>query len=197
MTNKKQQDELRNPGHSFDGIEEYDNDMPSWWLNMFYVSVVFGVAYMAWYHLPFFDSKSLQEEYEEAAAAVSVSAEEIRQAQAEAAASFSLETAVQDAALVAQGEKVYATNCASCHAASGEGLVGPNLTDGFWVHGSSFEEVSRVVAEGIPAKGMPAWEKIVGPDGVQAVVVFLKTLEGKGEGKPNAKPPEGEPGTLQ
>lgn len=64
MTKNNQKDELRNAGHSFDGIEEYDNDMPRWWLNLFHVTIVFGFGYLAWYHLPFFPSKSLIEEYE-------------------------------------------------------------------------------------------------------------------------------------
>jgi cytochrome c oxidase cbb3-type subunit 3 len=197
MTKKnKQKDELRNAGHSFVGIEEYDNDMPRWWLNLFYVTIVFGVGYLAWYHLPFFPSKSLIEEYENARSRISVSAEEIREEQARLAQTFSIAIAVQDPAVVALGNEVYAQNCASCHGSVGQGLVGPNLGDGFWIHGSAASDVLKVVADGVAAKGMPAWEPILGSEKVQAAVVFLKTLEGKTAGAPQAKGPEGEPGVL-
>ena len=65
MTTKRPKNELRNPGHNFDGIEEYDNDMPRWWLNLFYVTIVFSIGYLCWYHTPVFSSKSLLDEYGE------------------------------------------------------------------------------------------------------------------------------------
>lgn len=196
MTKSKQKDEVRNPGHSFDGIEEYDNDMPRWWLNLFYVTIVFGVGYLAWYHLPLFPSKSLIDEYEASRAQVSVSAEEIRAEQAKQAQSFSLDAALQDADLVTLGNQVFAQNCASCHGTLGQGLVGPNLGDGYWIHGSAFSDVLKVVDEGVAAKGMPGWGPILGAEKVKAAVVYIKTLEGKTEGAPQAKGPEGEPGVL-
>lgn len=198
MTKKNRaKDELRDKNHTFDGIQEYDNDMPRWWLGMFYVSIVFAVCYLAWYHLPFFPSQTLQEEYEEASATLSVSAEDIRKAQQAESSQFRLETAIQDPDLLALGKEVYDQNCSSCHLAQGQGLVGPNLTDEFWIHGSTVADLRKVIQEGVPAKGMPAWESILGTAKIDASIVYIKSLEGQGVDVPGAKAPEGEPGQLR
>lgn len=98
--------------------------------------------------------------------------------------------------MVALGKQVYVQNCASCHGAAGQGLVGPNLRDGYWIHGAAFTDVLKVVDEGVAAKGMPAWGPILGGEKVKAAVVYIKTLEGKTEGASQAKGPECEPGVL-
>jgi cytochrome c oxidase cbb3-type subunit 3 len=81
-----------------------------------------------------------------------------------------------NAQVVAAGKAVFATNCASCHRADGGGLIGPNLTDDAWIHGATLPEIHRTVSEGVLAKGMPNWGKLLRPDDVDAVVAYVASL---------------------
>ena len=92
--------------------------------------------------------------------------------------------------LINQGRQVYNVNCASCHGEKGEGLVGPNLTDDFWLHtDGTLMSIRQVVVAGVPAKGMPAWEKMLSPEEMVQVVAFLGTLRGTNV---EGKEPQGE-----
>lgn len=187
MTNKNP--EFNKPrGHDFDGIDEYDNDLPRWWVNLFKVTVVFSIAYLAWYHLPFFPSKSLEDEYKEAVG----TANEVAAANA---ASENLSEIVKDPAAIAKGQEVFSSTCASCHGPAGQGLIGPNLTDNFWLHGNTLNDVKKAIADGIPAKGMPAWGSVLGNEKVVSVLAYISSIQGKvGE---NPKAAQGQEGTLQ
>jgi cytochrome c oxidase cbb3-type subunit 3 len=85
----------------------------------------------------------------------------------------------QDAAQVEEGKKVFSSTCASCHAADGQGLVGPNLTDKFWIHGNKPTQIVKSVTEGYADKGMPPWGQILGPEKVKKVAAYVLTLKGK------------------
>ena len=88
------------------------------------------------------------------------------------------------------GKQVFTANCAACHRADGGGMIGPNLTDEAWIHGSTLADIHKTVVEGVLAKGMPPWGKLLKPDQVSAVTVYVGSL--KGSNPPNAKPPEGQ-----
>lgn len=198
MTNEEKQSSdknvLRDPDHSFDGIQEYDNDMPRWWVNLFIVSVFFGVGYFAWYHLPIFPSKSLQDEYAEAKAEL----EERRQAIAAdsvGGGDLTLTDLVKDESLVAEGKATFESNCLACHAADGGGLVGPNLTDNYWIHGTTYDQLYAVIAKGVLEKGMPAWEEVIGAGQIKASLAYIMSLQGTTPASPKA--PEGQEGILQ
>ncbi len=81
-------------------------------------------------------------------------------------------------ARVSEGEAIFRQYCVACHQAQGQGLVGPNLTDGWWLHGGRPTDIHRVVTDGVPAKGMAAWGNQLGPARVQAVVAYVLTLRG-------------------
>ena len=98
-----------------------------------------------------------------------------------------------DQAAVASGKQVFVQNCAACHRADGGGLIGPNLTDDAWIHGGTLVDMHKTITEGVLAKGMPAWGKVLKPDQVNAVTVYVATLRGTNPANP--KPPEGTPGT--
>jgi cytochrome c oxidase cbb3-type subunit 3 len=97
---------------------------------------------------------------------------------------------VNDGSAIATGKATYATNCASCHGPAGGGIIGPNLTDDYWIHGGSLAEIRTVVADGVLDKGMPPWNKLLKPDQVNAVVAYISTL--RGTNPAGAKPPQGE-----
>ena len=92
---------------------------------------------------------------------------------------------------IAFGQRIYMVNCASCHGNFGEGGVGPNMADAFWIHGGEFSDIVRSVRYGYPTKGMISWLGTIPEDDILRAASFLLTL--KGTNPPNAKGPEGDP----
>jgi cytochrome c oxidase cbb3-type subunit 3 len=145
-----------------DGIEEYDNPLPDWWLGLFWFTILFAVVYGVHYH--WVGNRSQEAEY-----AAEVAAAEARwPAGGATAAAF----AMTDEA-VAAGEQIYATNCIACHGADLEGGIGPSFQDDEWIHGYSAEDVVRIVTDGVAAKGMVAWGTILGGERINQVSAYV------------------------
>lgn len=169
--------------HSYDGIQEYDNPMPRWWLGTFVVTIVFSIAYIINIG-PVGNGKGRIADYEADVKAYAA-------AHPEPSSSVSpeqLAALVADAGALERGKTVYTTNCASCHRADGGGLIGPNLTDDAWIHGGTPLDIHRSINDGVLAKGMPNWGKLLKPDQVQAVTAYVVSLHGTNP--PNAKAPQ-------
>lgn len=141
--------------HDADGIREFDNALPRWWLYGFYFTIAFAVAYMVNYHLlptPLFGRAGMVAEYE-ADLEAAPKAAAVHAAAAPAAALVAL----TDDANIAQGRALFesADNvCSSCHRPDLGGMVGPNLTDDYWLHGCSAQDVVTSIKTGYPLKGM-------------------------------------------
>lgn len=177
--------------HIFDGIYEYDNDLPRWWVMLFILTIVFAGGYLAWYHGGVFPSVSLEGEY----AATVASAKAAAAKKDVAAGAFDFKAAAKDAGVVGAGKELFTTNCAPCHGAAGQGVVGPNLTDDHWVNGATAAAVEKIITAGNLEKGMPAWGEILGRDKIRQVVAFILTIQGTTPA--DAKAPQGESGHLQ
>lgn len=191
MKGKNKPNEPR--GHVFDGILEYDNDLPRWWVMLFFITIVFSGGYMLWFHTELFPGRSLEAEYAEVLAQ---SREASAAAAAKAAAQgFNLASAAQDAAAVASGLETFKMNCAPCHGDKGQGGVGPNLTDDFWIYGSSGASLEALVTNGALDKGMPGWGEVLGREKIRHLLAFIFTL--RGSNPPDAKAAQGDPGKLQ
>ncbi|MHC2992423.1 cytochrome c class i [Pontibacter sp. HJ8] len=180
----KAKDEIAS-NHDFDGIQEYDNDLPPWWKYMFYASIVFAVGYMLHYHV--FRTGALQaEEYEmemqEAALIASRNVEDPN-----AVTDFEVLT---EAAALEAGEAIYLQNCAACHGQAGEGTVGPNLTDEYWLHGGDVNEIFKTVKFGVPSKGMVPWQGKLTKDQILEVSSYILSLQGSNPA--NGKEAQGE-----
>ncbi|MCP3057917.1 c-type cytochrome [Myxococcus sp. K38C18041901] len=173
--------------HVYDGIEEHDNQLPNWWLAILWTTLVFGAGYWFWYHIAEVSPGQLGEYAAESAEHAQ------RMASNTPASDELLLSLVKDPTSLENGKGVFQANCAACHGAQGQGLIGPNLTDGFWLHGSSPMAIHKVVSEGAVAKGMPAWERTLGAERVKAVTAYLLTL--KGTNAAGGKAPQGEPET--
>lgn len=160
--------------HQYDGIQEYDNPAPGWWTAIFLASCVFAIGYWIYYqHGP---GKSVHEEY---AADMAANQEKIDRAAAASpqVTDEQLAAMAKDPEIVAKGREVFMTNCLSCHTAEGKGLVGPNLTDDFQIHGHTRMDIYNVVMKGgREGKGMIPWEPVLAADEVTAVVAFVSTL---------------------
>ncbi|PVY38737.1 c-type cytochrome [Pontibacter virosus] len=171
--------------HDFDGIQEYDNDLPPWWKYMFYVTIVFAVGYMLHYHV--FRTGALQiEEYEtEMAQAALIAAQNVEDPNA--VTDFEVLT---DAGALESGKALYIQNCAACHGQAGEGTVGPNLTDEYWIHGGDVNDIFRTIKFGVPSKGMVPWQGKLTKDQMLEVSSYILSLQGTNP--PNAKEAQGE-----
>lgn len=174
--------------HDYDGIQEYDNPLPFWWKGLFVLTIAFSAGYAYWYHLGG-PGPSMHEEYVADLKAL----EEVR-ATAAAKNPVSIDAATlaalaEDSSTVAHGQSIFGKYCASCHAEDGRGLVGPNLTDRYQIHGSTVLDIHQTIVEGVPAKGMLAWGTMLAPDDVAAMAVYVGGLRGRDV--PGGKPPEG------
>ena len=178
-------------GHTYDGIREYDNPMPGWWVAIFAITVLFAPLYMLGVHV--FDwIDDYQDDFAEAGAELAV----IREAYAASGPAFeesaaALQEYANDVSLLPVGAEAYASTCASCHAADGGGLIGPNLTDEYWIHDPSPEGIWLAIKEGFPAQGMPPWEAVLTPEEKAGLIAFVTSLQGTTPAEP--KEPQGEP----
>lgn len=171
--------------HDYDGIKEYDNPLPLWWLWILYGSIIFAVGYVAYYH--FGPGMSPTEEY----AAEMAEAEKMLAARPKPAApKLDLEAAMADAGRRAKGKEIYDKNCIACHTADGGGLVGPNLCDDYFIHGPTAKDSVRVITEGVPEKGMIAWGKTLSPEDVISVAAYIHAFRGTTPANP--KDPQGD-----
>lgn len=169
-----------------DGIKEYDNPLPSWWVGLFYGTIAFAVVYLVVVELAghYTLEQELRSDRQEYAALMAEKESERQES------GVSLDEKFEDAELIAAGKEIYTINCAACHGAEGQGLVGPNLTDEYWIHGGTPEDIVRTVNEGIPEKGMIAWKGILGAEKVDQVSAYVYSLIGTNP--PNPKAPEGD-----
>ncbi|MBE0642466.1 MAG: c-type cytochrome [Bacteroidetes bacterium] len=263
MSEKKPKDEVLH--HDFDGIQEYDNDLPGWWKKLFYLTIIFAVIYVLHYMvLGTGDSqrveymKEIDPNYTEPMVELSgggvfnrytspyladqdnltprvraelqrivdapfeeqmyramskATPEQLNKlkavfpdlytqfesgayaapsapAAASTAIASTLTEPLTDAGALAAGKKLFETQCFTCHGKAGEGGIGPNLTDDYWIHGGKMQEVLHTIYKGVPAKGMISWEKTLTPEQMDNVASYV-LVKLHGTNPPNGKAPEG------
>lgn len=172
-------------GHEYDGIAEYDNDLPPWWKYGFALTVVFAACYLGYYQVAKAGLNSHDEyELEMRQAALLVSAD------ADDPSKLTTYTALQTPTDLSAGKAIFATNCAPCHGPNAEGKVGPNLTDEYWLHGGEINHVYKTIKFGVQGKGMVAWKGKLAGKQILQVASYVQSLQGS---KPaGAKEPQGE-----
>jgi mono/diheme cytochrome c family protein len=277
MSKENEQDLLLD--HIYDGIRELDNKLPPWWLYLFYITIIWGLGYLIYYHVlgigdssyaeymkeldpnwtappntagfsleyrsPFYANTDLTpfrqledsikaEAAEQLAAGVEKAEESTagtmdfnqlilaamriskpedldklksafpeiwKQFESQNPRSTSAappkpeESEVQiepltDRASLAEGKTIFETNCATCHGKNGEGGIGPNLTDDYYLHGKGMTNTVHTITNGVPVKGMISWRGILKEDQIKKVASYILTLYGSNP--PNAKAPQGE-----
>jgi cytochrome c oxidase cbb3-type subunit 3 len=172
--------------HEYDGIRELDNSLPPWWKWGFYLSAVFSVGYFAYYQ--FGSGLNPEQEYAAEMKQAAIDVEAYRKAANDNVDEKTVTFA--DAVGIAKGKEIFQKNCFMCHGAAGEGGVGPNLTDNYWLHGGSIHDVFKTIKYGYPDKGMQSWEKMFSPGEIRNIASYVKSLGGT---KPaNPKAPQGE-----
>lgn len=184
------EDPLRN--HSFDGIQEYDNKLPRWWLATFWITALFGLGYWLYYSV-WHEGPNQAQEFSQAMRAIEDATWKTKVAHASAAAdhfdAVRLTAIRADATAMQRGKATYEKNCTSCHGARGEGGIGPNLTDTAWLHGGKPEQIFLLITNGVPEKGMLTWKGILTAEQILEVTAHTLTLQGTNP--PNAKAPQG------
>ena len=180
----KQEDRLLD--HSYDGIQEYDNPMPRWWVITFWATIVFSILYAL--NVPGIGNGAgrIADYRADMARAAALRAQN---EPAGGPTEEALAALVTDQKILADGKQLFTTYCAACHRADGGGQIGPNLTDDAWIHGGTLMQIHATIHGGVLAKGMPEWGKVLQPDQVTAATIFVKSLGGTNP--PNPKPPEG------
>lgn len=183
--NEPVQDELLE--HDYDGIREFDNRLPNWWLYTLYGAMIFAVLY--WLGFQTWGVWSLpRESYDREMAAAAEAQLKAMEGQELTDETLQLMSAVP--ATVARGRAIFEQFCAACHMPDASGNVGPNLTDNYWLHGGRPLQILNTVTHGVPDKGMAAWGNQLGPVRVREVVSYVLTV--KGLNRPG-KEPQGEP----
>ncbi|MBN9385604.1 MAG: c-type cytochrome [Chitinophagaceae bacterium] len=174
-------------GHDYDGIRELDNRLPPWWLYGFYCSILFACVYLWRYHV----SHSAPLSAEEYTIAVQ-KAELQKTAYLKKAANLVDENTVKvltGEGDLAAGRKVFEATCFACHGKAGEGGVGPNLTDEYWLHGGSIQDVFKSIKYGWADKGMKSWKDDFSPSQIAQIASYVLSLQGTHPA--NAKPAQG------
>ncbi len=173
--------------HEYDGIREYDNPLPRWWVWMFAGSFWFAVGYYFHYHVSG-NGTSVAAAYEADVAEAREQA--AKSSLAQPVNEESLGKLMADAGLMKDAQAAFALRCAPCHGDKAQGLIGPNLTDNAWIHGQgTLTDIYNVVDQGVLAKGMPAWGKQLSPIEVRKLAAYVGTQRGKAV--PGGKAPEG------
>lgn len=175
--------------HNYDGIKELDNHLPPWWKWLFYATIVWGVFYLIAYHIT--DSLPLSDaEYSNEVAFANEEIKKLKAASPMAEIDENNVPTTTDAVLLADGKKTFLGTCASCHRPDGGGDIGPNLTDEFWKHGGTINDVYKVVKHGVTGTNMIAWGATMSPQAMANVSNYVLSLQGTNP--PNPKKPEGE-----
>lgn len=173
--------------HEYDGIRELDNRLPPWWLWGFYATIIFSVVYLWRYHVA--ESAPLsEEEYQISVARAEVEVQEYLKKKGDAVNENTV-TYLSGTDDLAAGAKIYTTSCVACHNAKGEGGVGPNLTDDYWLHGGDIKSIFRTIKYGVDGKGMAAWQSVYSPKELAQVTSYIKSLVGTNP--PNGREPQG------
>lgn len=174
--------------HVYDGIVEHDNPLPNWWLWTFLITIIFSALYFLHYEVS--GAPTLEDE-------LKVSMQEIEKRQAAHMQVQPLETEeflmkeFERQELAAVGASEYQNKCAACHGQDLQGLIGPNLTDKFWLHGEGLRTgIVKVIRDGVAEKGMPPWGPMLKKDEIYALAAFIHSK--RGTNPAGAKAPQGD-----
>jgi len=157
--------------HSYDGIIEHNNPMPTWWSWVFILCVCFAFLYYIHYEVSGTGLTLTQE--------LKISMEKLEKIRSESALKFvdlsedELERKIKDPNVIKLGASTFQAKCAMCHGEKLEGKIGPNLTDTTWIHGGTPKEILKTIREGVLAKGMPQWEGVLKPDEIYGVLALI------------------------
>jgi cytochrome c oxidase cbb3-type subunit III len=193
----EEKDRLLESHQDNDGIREYDNPLPDWFLYLFYGCILYAVLYVGYYTGNGWAlakaggvGQGLSSSGAEYLAAVQRAEQAQGRSRPKETAGEELRATLFAPASIAGGEAVFKANCLACHGDQGQGIVGPNLTDAYWLHGGQPEAVLASITKGYPDKGMPAWKPVLGTEKVRLAAAYVLSL--KGRAVVDGKAPQGD-----
>jgi cytochrome c oxidase cbb3-type subunit 3 len=165
-------------GHSYDGIQEYDNPLPGWWKFLFWFFILIAPPYYFYMQAPAAE-RSIHDQYNKHMA--SVFEQRFSQiGELTADRETILKYMNDEPKWLKVGEVIYKTNCVSCHKTDGGGAVGPNLTDDYWKNVRSVEGIASVIENGAANGAMPAWKnRLTHPNQVVLTAAYVASLRKK------------------
>lgn len=173
--------------HEYDGIREYDNPLPGWWLFLFWATILFSAWYLLYYQ--FGHGETVEQQYDrEMLALYDMQTKQLLKLGPITDVTIGGLAAKPD--MMASARGLFAQRCAVCHGQAAQGNIGPNLTDAYWLHGGKPTEIYHLITEGVPSKGMIAWKTQLGAGQILALAAYVGTLQGTNP--PNPKAPQGE-----
>jgi len=174
--------------HDYDGIKELDNNLPTWWVYLFYMCIIFAGIYLVRFEMMGADNQEMELQKELAQAKIEVDAYKLT---APDMMDEKTVTQLKDPADLAAGKEIFMSNCVACHRADAGGQVGPNLTDDKWILGGGIKNLFHTITNGgRDGKGMIAWKGTLKPKQIQLVASYVLSLQGSNPKDPKA--PEGE-----
>jgi len=173
--------------HDYDGIRELDNPLPPWWKYGFYITIVVGVIYLLNFHV-FGYGKNPAEEY-----AAEMGKARIEKELYEANNKDKIDennVPMADAEGLLKAKEIFTIKCWACHGKLGEGGAGPNLTDDYWLHKGSLNDIYYTIKNGYPDKGMQSWAAEFTPKEISYLASYIRKLHNTNP--PNPKTPQGD-----
>ncbi|MBY0415212.1 MAG: c-type cytochrome [Bdellovibrionales bacterium] len=172
--------------HNYDGIQELNHPLPSWWQFTFYGAIIFSTAYFVYYS--FMNGPSLRDEFNKDYAVIVAAQADFKKKEGlfnpEIFSSFNTAEGIK------KGEEIFTNNCVACHLEKGKGDIGPNLTDEYWLWAKGTPEtIYPVVFNGVVENGMPNWSEVLSRDEIYQVVAYVQTLHHTHQ--PGGKDPQG------
>ena len=170
----------------FDGIRELDNKIPPWFNLLFLITIVIAVIYMLNFYV-FKTGKLQYQEYQEEMQEAAIQKADL--IKSGAFVNENTVTRLMDVSSLNAGKNIFKINCVPCHGPEAGGVIGPNLTDDYWIHGGGIKNIFHTITNGVPAKGMISWRTQLNPKQIQEVASYVMSLHGTRPA--NAKPPQG------
>jgi cytochrome c oxidase cbb3-type subunit 3 len=175
--------------HAYDGIHEYDKPLPGWWRAMFWLTIMFAAGYWTWFHVAGW-GRTPEDTYQAELGRYADHKSEREAAEARDVNEDALARGAHDPKIVEKGKTIFAARCVACHTEDGHGLIGPNLTDRYQIHGTTRMDIFKTISGGVPGTAMLAWGEQMAATDIVAVATFVTTLRGKDI---PGKEPQGQP----
>ena len=176
-------------GYEYDGITELDNPCPKWLMYIFYFTAFLAVFFLG-YHFGSSSKNKIVESYMKKLKDAQSQRTTVVVEQVPEVSESELAALLQEPTELASGEEFFVDKCAICHGQAGEGLIGPNLIDNYWIHGTGkISEIAITIRSGIPDKGMAAWQDRIPEENILQIAAYIKSL--KGTQVEDAKEPDG------
>ena len=171
--------------HDYDGIKELDNNLPPWWKYGFYLTIVVAVIYLINYHV----TKTAPLQGQEYTNSIKKAEKDIAEYMKTSANNVDESTVklLTGASDLNAGKDIFISTCSACHGKFGEGTVGPNLTDDYWLHGGGVKDIFKTIKYGWPDKGMKSWKEDFSPIQIAQLTSYIRTLKGTNPPKPKDK----------